>query len=132
MIRSVPAGILDFAALLAGASMTLAYAPFGWFPVALLSPALLLLLWFHGTARRALWRGWLFGLGQFGAGVHWVYYSLHDFGSASPPFAIAATFLLVAYLALYPAFQGWLIRRICRQLDAPAALLWFPATWETD
>jgi len=120
---------LDLAALFAGAALTLAYAPWSWFPLAYLTPALVFLIWFQGSARRAFWRGWLFGIGQFGAGVHWVYYSLHDFGQAAPLFAGLATFLLVAYLALYPAVQGWLLRRMCSSVDIPAALLWFPAVW---
>lgn len=59
----------DLLALIAGASLPLAFAPVSFFPLAILSPAVLFLLWLDVTPRRALWRGLLFGLGQFGVGV---------------------------------------------------------------
>ena len=50
-------------ALLAGAAMPLAFAPFGWWPVAGLGLALLFHLWSRATPRAAFGLGWLFGLG---------------------------------------------------------------------
>ena len=55
-------------ALLAGALTTLALAPYGIWPLALLSIALL----YRGlralTPRQAAWRGWWYGFGLFASG----------------------------------------------------------------
>src|SRR3989344_5525059 len=85
-------------ALGAGALLPLAFAPFDFFPLAFLLPALLFLLWLDATPTRAAWRGFLFGLGMFGVGVSWVYVSLHDFGHMPAPLAALAIFLFVVVL----------------------------------
>jgi apolipoprotein N-acyltransferase len=108
--------------------MPLAFAPFGFY--FLVFPILALLLWLWlGQPSRAFFRGWLFGLGQFGVGVHWIYFSLHDFGGAAPPFAILSTFALVVYLALFPALAAWLVARNCSGGTALTTLAAFPALW---
>ena len=120
----------DLAAPAAGALAPLAFAPFGLWPLAILAPALLFLAWEEVSPRRALLRGWLFGLGMFGVGVSWVYHSVHHFGGASLPLAVALAALLVLFLALFPALLGWASRRWGAGL-APAARLTalLPAGW---
>lgn len=125
--RAARAG--DAAALVAGAALPLAFAPFGLFPLAYLAPAVLFLLWRECAAARAAWRGWLFGLGMFGVGVSWVYVSLHDFGHMPAPLAGLATLLLVAGLALYPALLGWLQGRFFNRARAYHLPLVLPALW---
>ena len=73
-------------ALIAGSVMPLAFAPFGYFPIAILGPAVLLYLWMREDSSPAL-LGFLFGLGMFGVGVSWVFISIHEFGSTSTLFA---------------------------------------------
>jgi apolipoprotein N-acyltransferase len=119
----------DFLALFAGATLPLGFAPFGWYLLAVLSPALLLLVWLHSSKRQAFWRGWLFGLGFFGAGVYWVYISLHLYGASSVFFASFATVLLIATFALYPAVQGYLFNRFFPNNNLTKCLLAFPAIW---
>jgi len=134
--RKLPANLfrwralaLDLAALFAGASLPLAFAPFALFPVAIFAPAILFWLWCDGSAPRAARRGFLFGLGAFGVGVSWVYVSLHDFGHMPPALAGITVVLFVAilsaYLALIGALQAWF---------APRATPWhllgiLPALW---
>ncbi|HER20161.1 MAG TPA: hypothetical protein ENO14_03845, partial [Chromatiales bacterium] len=62
-------------ALLAGATLVLAFAPFAVWPAGILAPAILLALIFGRSPGRAFRLGWWFGLGQFGLGVSWVYES---------------------------------------------------------
>lgn len=120
----------DLAALLAGLSLTLAFAPFNLFPLAVLAPALLFLLWRGATPGRAAWRGWLFGFGLFIGGVSWIYVSLHYFGHMAAPLAILAVLIFCSILALYPAavgaLQAWFGHR-----TAPGTrfLLLLPALW---
>ena len=68
------------AALLAGGALAGAFAPFGWWPLAIASPAALLALLRGRPPRSAFLLGWLYGLGMFGAGVWWLQISIHQFG----------------------------------------------------
>ena len=106
----------------------LAFAPLGFFPLALLTFAVLIHFWMGATPRQALWSGYAFGLGLFGAGVSWVYVSLHTFGAMPLPLAALATFLFCAFLALFPATAGWLQARIPAHPQLRACLL-IPAAW---
>ncbi len=56
--------------------------------------------------------GFSFGMGLFSAGVTWIYVSMHDFGGMPMPIAIFALILLCAYLALYPAVNGWVLGKL--------------------
>ncbi|MFP4079746.1 MAG: apolipoprotein N-acyltransferase [Ectothiorhodospira sp.] len=117
-------------ALLAGAVTVLAFAPFGWRPLAILGPALLFLLWAGAPPKQAGLRGYAFGAGFFGAGVYWVYYSLHLFGSAIAPLAALITAGFVLFLALFPALLGWLAARLRPGLPRPLWLMGLvPALW---
>jgi len=106
----------------------LAFAPLGLFPLAFLSFGLLAHFWMAATPRQAFWSGYAFGLGLFGAGVSWVYVSLHTFGAMPLPLAALATFLFCAFLALFPAAAGWLQARIPAHPYLRACLL-IPAAW---
>ena len=108
--------------LAAGAALPLAFAPFGLYPVAFASLAALFLAWHRcSTPRLAFLRGWLFGLGSFGAGISWVYESF-QFASVAGALAFALTVGLVACLALYPAVLGWIVLRIAPAGEAPRLL----------
>ena len=114
--------------MFAGAATVLAFAPVGFFPLAVLTFAVLAGFWTGATARRAFWSGYAFGLGLFGAGVSWVYVSLHTFGGMPLPLAALATLLFCAFLALFPAAAGWLQARIPASAPVRACLL-IPAAW---
>lgn len=115
-------------ALIAGSVMPLAFAPFGLYPVAILSLALLFLLWRGVTPVRACARGALFGVGMFGFGVNWVFISMHEYGGVGWALSVALTALLVAVLSLFPALAGYVAARLAGRGDAP--LVWiFPAVW---
>ena len=119
----------DLLALAAGMLFPLAFAPFHWFPVAIVALALLFGVWGGMTPRRAAWRGWLFGLGQFGVGVSWVYVAIHDFGYASVVLAGFMTSLFVALLALFTALLGYAVTRLAPTPGGVQVLLVFPAGW---
>ena len=119
----------DAGCVAAGAALPLAFAPFGLFPVAFASLAALFLAW-RGcrTPRRAFLRGWLFGVGSFGAGMSWIYESF-AFANVAGALAFVLTVGLVAGLALYPAVLGWLAVRAAPAGDAPRLLAVYPAAW---
>ncbi|MBS4095269.1 MAG: apolipoprotein N-acyltransferase [Sulfuricella sp.] len=79
----------------------------------------------HWTASRS---GLVFGLGMFGAGVYWVYVSLHDFGGMPLPVAVVVTALFCTVLALFPALLGALQGRI-GGTPTVRYLLVMPALW---
>lgn len=77
--------------------------------------------------------GFWFGMGLFGAGVTWIYVSLHDFGAMPIPIAVGALIILCAYLSLFPALGCWLLTRL-RPASAVgwallAAVLWMLCEW---
>ncbi|MEN8168779.1 MAG: apolipoprotein N-acyltransferase [Pseudomonadota bacterium] len=132
MIHRRPEALSLLFSFFAGALLPLAFAPFGFYPLAVLSPALLFYLWLDVTPKQAAWRGFVFGLGQFGVGVSWVYVAIHDFGHS--PFIVAAllTLMFVSLLASIPALVGYVATRlrVGRNIgNARLILLWLPAWW---
>lgn len=116
-------------ALGAGAALPLAFAPFNFAVLAILSPALLFLLWQNGSPWRCAGIGLAFGLGSFGVGVSWVYRSLHDYGGMSVPLAALAVTLFVLVLSFFPALVGWLQARFGRRKRVIHLIVVLPALW---
>lgn len=117
-------------ALIAGGLLPLAFAPIHFYPLAFFMPAVLLYLWLGATPARAFWLGLVFGIGLFGVGSSWIYISVHSFGNASSFLAGAMTALFILIMSLYPAVQGYLIRKLWRnKTDTLICLCTFPATW---
>lgn len=121
------------ACLSAGCALTLAFAPYNLSLTAILSPAVLFWCWHGSSANKAFVQGYLFGLGFFGTGVNWLHISINLYGGVNLAGALFMTYLLVAFLALYPALTGYLGNKIrCRQtlwLMGIAPALWTLAEW---
>ena len=95
-------------ALAGGSIASFGFAPYAFRP-ALWAGLILFFCTLHsGTAATAAKRGGLFGLGYFGFGVYWVYYSLYTYGSTPLWLAISLATVLVLYLSLYPMLAAWL------------------------
>lgn len=97
-------------AFLVGASMVLAFAPFGqgWLALPLL--VLLLHLFAHlSRSGHAALLGYAFGLGLLGVGVFWLRNSIGQFGGIVPALALLLTVLFILVMSLYFALAGWLI-----------------------
>jgi apolipoprotein N-acyltransferase len=116
-------------ALAAGALLTLAFAPFGLWPFAVLSPAALFLLLEGAAPRRAALLGFLFGIGEFAAGTWWLYLSIQGFGEAPVWLALLLMAALVALMAGYTALLGWSAARILPATGARRWLAGLPALW---
>jgi len=122
----------DLLALIAGAMLPLAFAPYDLYPLAIVSLAILFLLWLDGSVRRAMWRGLLFGVGMFGVGVSWVFISMHEYGYVSFALSLFLTALFVVVLSLFIALAAGFAHRLrqCLRLSPTAALIYcFPAVW---
>lgn len=119
-----------FPALLAGSLLPFAFAPHNIWWLAIVSPAVLLLIWYRSTARQAFFTGFSYGIGMFGVGVCWVFISIHRFGNTDIPTAVLITTLLIVILALFIAFQGYVLRRFSRTRNFMLfALFSFPSSW---
>ncbi|MHB1083232.1 MAG: apolipoprotein N-acyltransferase [Thiobacillus sp.] len=93
--------------LLAGALAVTGFAPFNFWPVPLLSLAVLFGLFARTASKRAGFLiGLVWGLGFFITGVSWVYVSLSVYGNMPAWLAALATFLFCTLLALFPAIVG--------------------------
>jgi len=118
----------DAAALVAGAALPLAFAPFDLYLLAPAACALAFAALGGASPRRGLWRGWLMGLGLFGVGVSWVHESF-QFSNVGPPLSVLLTAALVALLALYPALVGYADARLFGVGPVRRLLLLLPAAW---
>ena len=95
-------------ALIAGAVNPLAFAPFGWWPLGLVSIAALFGIWLTVERMAAARLGFAYGVGMFGVGTSWMYVSLHTFGGMPPVLAGLCILLLVLAVSLLPAAAGFL------------------------
>jgi apolipoprotein N-acyltransferase len=117
-------------AFIAGALLTLSFAPHDLWFFAVICPAVLMLLWSHAAAPRTGFRlGFAFGLGTFSFGTWWLYISIHGFGQAPMWVALLVMGALVLIMSLYYGLLGWTVVRF---LPAQAPLGWLvaiPAAW---
>ena len=123
-----------FLLFMLGASCVLGFAPFYFYPVSLLSLIGLFYFWQQNyTPKQAAISGFIYGLGLFTAGIYWIYISLHDFGNMPSSMACLATFLLSAFMALFPALVGALSVKISKsnplRLLIAIPIFWALADW---
>jgi len=113
----------------AGVVLAGAFAPIGWWPLAILCPAALIALWQGASPRTAAWSGFWFNVGTFTVGTYWLYVSIHHFGDA--PLAIAFFLMggLVGIMALYGALLGYVVARWLPRSGAVRWMVAIPAAW---
>lgn len=116
-------------AALAGLALPFSFAPYEWWPLAPLSLAVLYFLIQAQTPRLAWFTGWVFGLGYFGFGVHWIYFSLHLFGAAIAPVAVLLTIAFVLVMTLFPALTAWAWVGLRRDDHVQRNALLFASLW---
>ncbi len=122
-------------AVFSGALATLAFAPYHWWPMAILSITVLLGCLHKLSPRHGALIGFLWGLGQFGSGISWVHVSIANFGGV--PFLVGWLMmgLLIAYLALFPAAFGFAYRSLFKHISHGvrllilAPILWLLLDW---
>ncbi len=120
-------------AVSSGALLACAFAPEQWWPLALLSPAVLLGLWERSSARQAAWLGFSFGFGTFAAGTYWLYFAIHTVGHAPIWLTLFAVLGLMGLMAAYHGLTGYVVVRFFPSgpvrwlLAAPA--VWLLAEW---
>ena len=120
-------------AALAGAASVFSFAPFGWWPIGILSLAFLFYqVGMDTNVKRSTLIGWAFGFGWTVAGIHWLYITMNRFGNIPGPMAVAAVCLLGLYMGLFSAFATGLSTWLRRRLTLPVKsflLLILPFAW---
>ena len=101
----VPGAAGDLLALILGAVTVFAFAPFSAYPLAVLTLAGLFWLLGGAGVRRAFWRGFLFGVAEFGFGLYWLYISIHVVSGAP----VWATLLVIVTVVLVMALYGAIV-----------------------
>lgn len=127
-ILNLPDTLALFIALFSGALITLSFAPFTLWPIALISLTAFSLLLKEQSLKAILWRCFAFGVGFYGAGIHWIYVSIHNFGGASPLFAgflvfIFSCFMAAIFILPFYIFGRWFNRHSLGLIIA------LPACW---
>lgn len=115
--------------LLAGVLLTFSLAPYHQPLLAFLSTALILAAWSQCSSKIAALRGFLFGVGSFGTGVHWVYIAIHQYGHAELIYALLLTALFISVLSVFPLIQGYLLNRFFKMPSATQFFIAFPISW---
>ena len=113
--------------LIAGALFPLSLAPFSYWPIAILSMAILFSKLPQQTPKGAFKRTAVYGLGMFGSGVSWVFVSMYVFGDISALLALIGTFLFCLFNAVFFALPFLLCAFISKRNSI--WLIALPAIW---
>ncbi|MEO8308147.1 MAG: apolipoprotein N-acyltransferase [Pseudomonadota bacterium] len=117
-------------ALGCGLLLTLAFAPWNFWCLGLVCPAVLIWLWSRApSAREGAWLGFAFGVGTYAAGTWWLYIAIRVFGQAPVWVALVVMGALVLIMAAYQAALGYVVVRWLAARRAVGWLLLVPAAW---
>jgi len=117
------------AAFVAGMLLALSFAPFGWWPMAILVSAVLMWLWDGASPRRAAVLGFWFNAGTFSVGTYWLYIAIKEIGHS--PFYLALLLMagFVAIMGAYHALLGWAVAKYLPPRGAMRWLVGIPGAW---
>jgi len=116
-------------ALISGILLPLAFAPFGLWPVAMLSPALLFLWWRNRAPKQASAIGFWYGMGAFGTGTYWLYNSIYNIGHAPIALTLLLMLGMAALMASYFTVFGFVQARWVPASGVWRYLVALPALW---
>lgn len=116
-------------ALLAGAVFSLALAPYHWWWLAILSPALLYACLKGRTAKQAFVLGLSYGFGLWFVGAFWLYTSIHTYGDTNAFLSVGMIALMALLMGLFTAIQTWVYRRFFPETPLTFAPLWVLFEW---
>ena len=92
-------------ALVSGAIFSFALAPYYFWWLAILSPALLYAVLRQRNPRQAFVLGWAYGFGLWFVGAFWLYTSIHVYGDTNSFLSILMIAFMAAAMGLFTAFQ---------------------------
>ena len=102
--------------LFAGAIFSFALAPYYWWWLAILSPALLYASLRHRSAKQAFVLGWAYGFGLWFVGAFWLFTSIHTYGDTNAILSVLMIAIMALVMGLFSALQAWAYRRFFLKL----------------
>ena len=128
--KGLPMVLTILIALLAGAVFIFALAPYGFWPVALISPAILYaLLMPDMTGKRAFLIGQAYGTGLWCVGAFWLYTSIHVYGDTPAWLALIMIALMGLGMGLFHGFLALIFNRVVGKQPLSFAALWVLQEW---
>ena len=128
--KGLPMVLTILIALLAGAVFIFALAPYGFWPVALISPAILYaLLMPDMTGKRAFLIGQAYGTGLWCVGAFWLYTSIHVYGDTPVWLALIMIALMGLGMGLFHGFLALIFNRVVGKQPLSFAPLWVLQEW---
>jgi apolipoprotein N-acyltransferase len=115
--------------LLSGALLPLAFSPYNYSIIAILSLSYFFYTVFYSTIKHSGFFGYAFGFGMFGMGVNWLHISINLFGGVNLVGSYIITFILVAYLSLYPALVAYIYQRLFNSKGIIPFVVVVPSLW---
>ena len=118
-------------ALLAGAALSFAFAPYHLYWLSYLAPAALCRLNFKQNKSQTMLIGLFFGIGFFGCGVSWIFHAIDYYAHAPLWLSLLISGLFILILSSYFLLQSLVARLLSRdRLSATFyCLVIFPLTW---
>ncbi|WP_201528298.1 apolipoprotein N-acyltransferase [Psychrobacter frigidicola] len=128
--KKMPLWLTMLIALLAGASFLFALAPYGFWPLAVVSPAILYALLLPDmSGKRAFIIGEAYGTGLWCVGAFWLYTSIHDYGDTPAWLALIMIALMGLGMGLFHGFLALLFNRVVGKQPLSFAALWILQEW---
>ena len=128
--KRLPFGLTIVIALFAGTMFLFALAPYGIWPIALLSPAILYaLLLSEMTGKRAFLIGQAYGTGLFCVGAFWLYTSIHVYGDTPVWLALIMIAIMGLGMGLFHGFLALIFNRMVGRQPLSFAALWILQEW---
>jgi apolipoprotein N-acyltransferase len=115
--------------LFSGAVFSFALAPYYYWWLALLSPALLYASLRKRSAPQAFFIGWAYGFGLWFVGAFWLYTSIHVYGDTSAFLSVLMIAFMALVMGLFTALQTWIYRRFFPETPLTFAPLWVFFEW---
>lgn len=116
-------------ALFSGGLLTLAFAPFHAWYLALILPLFAYYSCANSSPKAAFCRGSLFGFGLFMTGASWIYVSLNTYGGAPPILAILACVILAFLTGLHLGVATYVQNKLWPNHSLIRLIFIFPILW---
>lgn len=126
----MPIGLALIIAWLAGAMFMLSLAPYGYWILAIVSPAILYALLIPKMSnKRAFFIGESYGMGLWCVGAFWLYTSIHDYGATPVWLSLLAIAAMGLGMGLFHGVLALVFNRFMGKQPLAFAALWVVQEW---
>lgn len=118
-----------FLVFICGLIFPLGFAPFNFWPLTILSISCLIYLLNIYSSSNSFTLGFVYGLGLWGAGISWLYVSIHYHGNISIIGSLFIIFSFVVILSLFSGLTTFLYKILKTEKLHLDFIVLFPAIW---